>query len=310
MHLRRHSARFVGVRYPAARIRLGVVETVPIQMPDGSTVPVRLVSASGVHRHPVTPDMPRPVVVMVPGLGVPAEYYLYFARELAKRGFDVAIGELRGNGDSTPKPDATSSYGYHELVSVDFPAIFEVVRTRFPYSTPYLLGHSLGGQLAVMYAARIRGRLGGLILIASGTPYYRGYRGLVRPGMLVGTAAVSLTANLAGVWPGDRLGPAGFGRQSKVLVSDWARLARTGRFVPVGADIDYEERIARLKLPVLSITMSDDDLTPPSSARHLLEKLPHADITTWHEPGALGHNGWIQDPRSTVDRIEKWLRDR
>ncbi|WP_280412730.1 alpha/beta hydrolase family protein [Nocardia asiatica] len=285
------------------------MQTVPTQMPDGTTVPVRLVPAEGVHRHTVTPDAPRPVLVIVPGLGVPAGYYELFASALAARGFDVAIGEMRGNGDSRPKPSAASTFGYHELVSVDFPAIFEVVREQFPDSTPYLLGHSMGGQLGVMYAARIRGRLGGLILIASGTPYYRGYRGLSGPGMLVGTAAISLTANLAGFWPGDRV-TMGFGRQSKVLISDWARLARTGRFVPVGADIDYEERIARLRLPVLSITMTGDDLTPPSSAEHLLEKLPNAEVTRWRQPEPLGHNGWIRQYGSTVDQIEKWLRDR
>ncbi|MEV0295602.1 alpha/beta fold hydrolase [Nocardia sp. NPDC050710] len=286
------------------------METVPIQMPDGSTVPVRLLPATGAHRHPVTPDAPRPVVVMVPGLGVPGGYYELFARRLADRGFDVAIGELRGNGDSRPKPSATSTYGYHELVSVDFPAIFEVVRDRFPASTPYLLGHSMGGQFAVMYASRIRGRLGGLILIASGTPYFRGYRGVFGPGILFGTAAAAATANLAGFWPGDRITVGGFGRQSKVLISDWARLARTGRFTPVGADIDYEERITRLKLPVLSITVAGDELTPNGSAEHLLAKMPDAELTTWHQPERLGHNGWIQDPDSTIDRIEKWLRDR
>ena len=281
---------------------------VPIQMPDGSTVPVRLIPATGEHRHPVTPDAPRPVLVIVPGLGVPAAYYESFASGLAARGLDVAIGELRGNGDSRPKPSSASTYGYNELVSVDFPAIFEVVRDRFPRSTPYLVGHSMGGQLAVMYAARVRGRLGGLVLLASGTPYHRGYRGISGPGMLLGTTAVTLTANLAGVWPGDRIAM-GFGRQSKVLISDWARLARTGRFVPVGADIDYEERIARLKLPVLSITMTGDDLTPPGSAEHLLEKLPNADVTTWRQPEPLGHNGWIRHHTSTIDQIEKWLRD-
>ncbi|MGK8520900.1 alpha/beta hydrolase family protein [Nocardia asteroides] len=285
------------------------MRTVPIQMPDGTMVPVRLIPAGGAHRHPVTPDAPRPVLVIVPGLGVPGGYYELFADGLAARGFDVAIGELRGNGDSRPKPSSASTFGYHELVSIDFPAIFEVVREQFPDSTPYLLGHSMGGQLGVMYAARIRGRLGGLILIASGTPYYRGYRGLSGPGMLVGTAAISLTANLAGFWPGDRVSM-GFGRQSKVLISDWARLARTGRFVPVGADIDYEERIARLRLPVLSITMTGDDLTPPSSAEHLLEKLPNAEVTRWRQPEPLGHNGWIRQCGSTVDQIEKWLRDR
>ncbi|MEV6277465.1 alpha/beta fold hydrolase [Nocardia sp. NPDC051832] len=286
------------------------METVPIQVPDGSTIPVRLFPAQGAHKHPVTPDAPRPVVVLLPGLGVPGGYYEYFAGQLAGRGFDVAIGELRGNGDSMPKPSPSSSYGYHELVSVDFPAILEVVRTRFPSSTPYLLGHSMGGQFAVLYASRIRGRLGGLILVASGTPYHKGYPGVFGPGILFGTAAASLTANLAGFWPGDRITVGGFGRQSKVLISDWARLARTGRFRPVGADIDYEERIGRLKLPVLSITIAGDDLTPPGSAEHLLSKMPKAEVTEWHQPEKLGHNGWITDPASTLDRIEKWLRDR
>ncbi|MFE3192282.1 alpha/beta fold hydrolase [Nocardia sp. NPDC059240] len=281
------------------------METVPIQMPDGSTVTVRMIPAKGPHRHPITVDTPRPVVVIVPGLGVPGEFYSLFGKPLSDRGFDVALLEIRGN-DGRPKPAVSSSHGYQELVAVDFPAMFEAVRERFPDSTPYLLGHSMGGQLGVMYASRIRGRLGGLILVASGTPHHRGYTGLAA----LGSAALSLTANLAGFWPGDTITAGGFGRQSKVLIADWARLARTGRFQPAGADIDYEERIGRLKLPVLSITLTGDELTPQSSARQLLAKMPEADITRWHNPESLGHNGWISDPASTLDYVEKWLRDR
>jgi predicted alpha/beta hydrolase len=121
---------------------------------------------------------------------------------------------------------------------------------------------------------------------------------------------MSLTASVAGFWPGDRLGVAGFGRQSRPLISDWARLARSGRFEPAGADIDYEERLSRLKLPVLSITIEDDDMTPIASARHLMEKLPAADVTTWHLERPLGHNGWIRDNADTVGRVAAWLRDR
>ncbi|MFD7843567.1 alpha/beta fold hydrolase [Nocardia sp. NPDC059764] len=280
------------------------METVPIQLPDGTTIPVRLIPAKGSHRHPITADTPRPVVVIAPGLGVPGEYYSLFGMPLAARGFDVALLEIRGNGGGPAT--GPSVYGYQDLVAVDFPAMFEAVRLRFPDSTPYLLGHSMGGQLGAMYASRIRGRLGGLILIASGTPHFRGYSGLAA----VGSAALSLTANLAGFWPGDTVTAGGFGRQSKALIADWARLARTGRFEPAGADIDYEERIGRLKLPVLSITMTGDELTPRGSARQLLAKMPQADITTWHNPAPLGHNGWISDPGSTIDYVEKWLRDR
>ena len=142
-------------------------------MPDGTTSPVRLFPADDSVAHHPAPDAPRPVVVIVPGLGIPGGYYDVFADELTRRGFDAAVGELRGQGDSRPRPSGDSRYGYHELASVDFPAMFGVVRDRFPESTPYLLGHSMGGQLGVLYASRIRGRLGGLILVASGTPYYR-----------------------------------------------------------------------------------------------------------------------------------------
>ncbi|MCD2116262.1 MULTISPECIES: alpha/beta hydrolase family protein [Rhodococcus] len=285
------------------------METVPIQLPGGTTAPVRLFAGPD-HEHETRRDASRAVVVIVPGLGIPAGYYEPFAQAITEHGFDAAICELAGQGDSRPRPGPDSTYGYHEIVATHFPAVFEVVRERFPDSTPYLLGHSMGGQLGVLYAARIRGRLGGLILVTSGTPYYRQHVGIRGPGLWLGSTAMSLTAAVAGFWPGDRIDVAGFGRQSRVLISDWARLARTGRFEPAGANIDYEERVGRLTLPVLSITIEDDDLTPVASAQHLLEKLPSADVARWHNPRALGHNGWIRDNNDTVAKIVAWLRDR
>lgn len=276
------------------------METIPIQVPDGTTIPVRLFPGRE----------GAPVVVIFPGLGVPGGFYDPVAQALVDRGFNAAVGELRGQGDSRPRPGPDSGYGYQELASVDFPATFEVVRERFPASTPYLLGHSMGGQLGVMYAARARGRLGGLILVASGSPYHRGHGPVRGAGLLLGSAAMSVTANVAGFWPGDRLDVGGFGRQSRVLVSDWSRFARTGTIEPAGGDIDYEERIARLTLPVLSISVEDDDLAPKRTIANLVRKLPKADLTTWHQPEPLGHNGWIRKPDTTVDRIEQWLHDR
>ncbi|RVW01411.1 alpha/beta hydrolase family protein [Rhodococcus xishaensis] len=269
-------------------------------MPDGTTTPVRLFPG---------PES-APVVVIVPGLGIPAAFYDRFAKSLVEHGFCAATCELRGQGDSRPRPSASSTFGYQELVSVDLPAMFEVVRERFDESTPYLLGHSIGGQLGVMYAARIRGRLGGLILVASGSPYYRGFPGARSPGMLLGSTAISVTASAAAFWPGDRLDVGGFGPQSRVTISDWSRFARSGRIEPAGADIDYEDRIARLKLPVLSISIEGDDLAPRSSSTNLLSKLSGSDVTTWHQPEQLGHSGWIRTPDSTVERIATWIRDR
>ena len=276
------------------------MQTVPIQMPDGSTVPVTLFPSEG--------RDDAPVIVVLPGLGIPGGYYRLFAEALVARGFHAAIGDLRGQGDSKPKPSSSSRYGYQELVSVDFPAIFEVVREQFPAATPYLLGHSMGGQLGAMYAARIRGRLGGLILVASGSPYHRGFGTTRGVPLYFGAAAMAITSNIAGFWPGDRIGVGGFGRQSRVLIDDWSRFARTGSIEPAGADIDYEERMGRLTLPVLAVTIEGDDLAPKGSMENLTAKLANAHITTEHIDEPLGHNGWIRTPTAVADLVERWMQ--
>ncbi|RMI27651.1 alpha/beta hydrolase family protein [Nocardia stercoris] len=292
------------------------METVVVRVPDGSTVPVRLIPARGtdaaVDRRSgisVQQGAGRVVAVIVPGLGVPAIYYEGVARLLAQRGVDAAVLELRGNGDSRPLPGPGSAYGYHELAAVDLPAVLKIVRERFPGRTPILVGHSLGGQLSMLYAARVRHRIGGLVLIASGAPDPRGYGGIARPAMMIGPTVAALTAQVAGFWPGDRIAAGGFGRQSKVLIADWARFSRTGRFEPTGADIDYEERLTRLRLPVLSITIAGDELVPRRSAHKLLEKLPNATITRWHNPDRLGHNTWALEAQAVVERIMLWLNE-
>ena len=111
------------------------METVPIQLPDGTVTPIRLFPG---------PNDDAPVVVMLPGLGVPAGFYDPVAQALVEAGFNAAIGELRGQGDSKPRPSASSAFGYQELVSIDCPATFEVVRERFPASTPFLLAPRTG----------------------------------------------------------------------------------------------------------------------------------------------------------------------
>lgn len=282
------------------------METVATQMPDGTVLPVRLLAAKKTRAERSSPDVIEPVVVIMPGMGVGGRYYTVVAGALAERGFDVAVGELRGQGDCAPKPHSNSVFGYHDIAAVDIPAIIQAALERFPGRTPFLLGHSMGGQLSVLYAARA-GHLGGLILVGAGTPYYKGRSGVMSPGIVAGSAVMSLASRVAGYWP-DLVG--GFGRQSKVLIADWARLARTGRFVPTGADIDYETRIGQITTPVLSITLGDDDLSPPASVEHLAGKLVGSDVTRWNLPSPTGHNGWIRDPGLLADRVEKWIRDR
>ncbi|MGL4305737.1 MAG: alpha/beta hydrolase family protein [Mycobacteriaceae bacterium] len=266
-----------------------------IELPDGTITPIRLWPSRGEGK----------VLIIWPGLGVPARYYDGLAQEFNKHGINVAIGELRGQGDSYPKPSRSSSYGYHHLASQDYPAVTTLVRKEFGEAKPYLLCHSSGGQIAALYAARARANLAGLILVASGSPHYRG-RGESKSLLpWVGSKIMAATSTAVGYWPGDRVG--GFGRQSKVLIADWARLAHSGRFEPTDADMNYEERVASLKIPVLAISMGNDSLAPSASVDALADKFMQANVRRWHQKQELGHNGWIRNSTSTVDEIMSWI---
>jgi predicted alpha/beta hydrolase len=246
-----------------------------------------------------------PVAVVLPALGVPARVYRRFAAALNARALGVAVVDLRGTGDSVPRVDASARHGYHELATVDLPAILNALRRQAPASPLVIVGHSLGGQLAPMYAARFPEELAGLVFVAAGTPHFRAYRGLGGLTPLLGTSAVAGIARVRGYWPGDRLRFAG--RQSRVLVADWARLARTGRYRMSGADVDYERLMAQLDLPVLAISVGGDRLAPPTAVDALLGLLPRVRVTRHHHGGSSGHVGWLADSALIADLIAGWV---
>ncbi|WP_278313644.1 alpha/beta fold hydrolase [Lolliginicoccus levis] len=273
--------------------------TVPIQMPDSTVTPVR-VFAEGT---PVTGTS----FLIVPGLGLPAGYYDPLAEELNRHGFPAAITELRGQGASDPSPSSDSEYGYHDLVTVDVPSALEVLHEHAPEATPFLLGHSLGGQVSCLVGARAPHAIGGIVLVGAGSPYYKGFPGMKALGPLVGGHMMSLTAGIAGYWPGDRVNVAGFGRQSRVLIKDWSRFARTGRISPANADIDYEQALEEAELDVLAITVARDDIAPSTSVNNLVNKLRSSRMEHWYNARPQGHNGWIREPAPTVERIAQWI---
>src|SRR4051812_22269272 len=87
-----------------------------------------------VHAHPEPPqpeptDPAAPILVVWPPMGVPARYYRQLAAALRERGLGVVVADLRGTGESSPKPSRASRHGLAELVD-DVGAVLAHVRTR------------------------------------------------------------------------------------------------------------------------------------------------------------------------------------
>ncbi|GAA2391256.1 hypothetical protein Cme02nite_13770 [Catellatospora methionotrophica] len=261
----------------------------------------------GVQLHPAQ-DPAAPLIVVFPAMGVPAGYYTRFAHALNAAGFGVAVTDLRGTGTSAPPPSRASRYGYPELAD-DVDAVLDALAEHRAGRRTILLGHSLGGQVCVLHLAReaARGaghRVDGLVLIAVGLPYWRIYprRGL---GVLAMTQFVNAVSGLLQVWPGWGFG----GRQARGVIKDWAFTARRGAFP---AHLGATAGLAAVDLPVLAISVDDDQYTPPETTDHLVAALTGAKVRREHLTAAdaaapLDHFTWVKAGAALAPRIAAWL---
>ncbi|WBB70929.1 alpha/beta fold hydrolase [Micromonospora sp. WMMD812] len=250
------------------------------------------------------PDQPdAPVVVVWPAMGVRARYYRPLAAALRAAGMAVVVADLRGTGASTPAPSRRSRHGYAELAG-DVGAALEALKPRLDGRARLLLGHSLGGQAALLHLA-LRGgdAVDGLALVAVGLPYWRAYPGRRRFGVLPYTQGIAATTALLGVWPGWGFG----GRQARGVIRDWAYSARTGRF-PQLDEVDTEAAVRRVRTPVLAISVDDDQYTPHATMDHLCAKLVSAPVVreryTAADAGApLDHFTWVRAAGPLAGRV-------
>ncbi|CAM5230464.1 hypothetical protein GCM10010329_80190 [Streptomyces spiroverticillatus] len=174
-----------------------------------------------------------------------------------------------------------------------------------------LVGHSLGGQLALLSSASGLTGVQAVVLTAAGSVWWRGFGPVRGPLTLVGSQLLAAVATALGHWPGERLGFGG--TQSTAVMRDWARQGRTGRYTLRGSDTDYEAALAQLKLPVLAVDVENDSLAPPGAVTHLLQKIPAASVSRWHytedlaDGHQLDHFRWVRHSDAMSTYIADWI---
>lgn len=278
---------------------LPACEVLPARAADGAYAEVLLQLPTG---------SPHGVLYWVPALGVSARQYQPLAQALAEFGFAVAIHEWRGIGSSDRRAGRHANWGYRELLEDDLPAGLAAVMKRLPGVRCLLGGHSLGAQFAALYASRQPEQIAGLVLVASGSPYWRQFR----HGRLIwlGLAAAPWLARLCGYLPGRRMGFGG--NEARAVIDDWARTGRTGRYAAAGMPDDFEPRLARLTQPLLALRFADDWMAPEASLSWLLGKMPHTRseqqlITSRDMDGRpADHFRWMKTPQPVAGRIAAW----
>ncbi|MCV7225253.1 alpha/beta fold hydrolase [Mycolicibacterium komossense] len=244
------------------------------------------------------------VVVIVPAMGAAARSYRRFAEALRDTGRDVAVMDLRGTGESTPSPGRESDYDYADLTE-DVDAVLTALREEArPGSRTLLLGHSLGGLAAIAHVARTGGQyVDGLVLVASGIPYWRDYGSRAWSAHLL-RMYVLATVAIVGYWNGIGFG----GPQSAGVMRDWAHTSRTGELPP---HLGVVESIGEVRVPILVLTVDGDKHTPPPVVDRLVSLLKSAPIGRKHitsdEAGtALDHFRWLKAPDVIAQAVGRW----
>lgn len=265
---------------------------------------------------PVDPDQKldqfQPIILCLPAMGVPARKYLPLAQSLNNNGFISAIFELRGIESSSVRASRRSNFGYNQILSIDLPEAIRFIRLHYPENPLYLLGHSLGGQLALLYMSINPHEISGLIGIATGSPYFKGWHFPYNIGIYFLSKFMPLIAFFMGYFPGRKLRFGG--RESHQLAKDWAHSVRTGRYVAAGHQDDLEDNIRQLTKKALFITLDNDFLAPPASSRNMGDKLVKGQVNYLHldksdyEKDWLGHFNWMYEPEPISQKIKDWLQ--
>ncbi len=255
-------------------------------------------------------DPSAPVLICMPAMGTRAAYYTPLADAVVQAGFQVVVGELRGQGTSSVRVQRGVRYGYHEMVTYDYPALFRAVADAFPHAPRYLLGHSLGGQVGMLYLSQEPHMAKGVVLVGAPSCHYRGWPFPVSLGMLAGVHVAVAVSSVVGYYPGRRIGM--LGDNSAGTMYDFAAQVRTGRYQVPSSDVDFEALLAKVDLPVLAVTVQGDRMAPSGGTRGLCDKLKSARVIHWDlvlDGGARGnpHYGWVRESSGLVERVRTFV---
>ncbi|MBR7891692.1 alpha/beta hydrolase [Burkholderia multivorans] len=249
---------------------------------------------------------PRATVALLHGLAEHAGRYAPLAARLNAAGIALLAIDLRGHGRSPGKRAWVARFD--EYLDDADALVAEAARASTPL---FLMGHSMGGAIAALYAierAPARGRtLAGLVLSSPA----------LAPGRDVPRWMLALSRVISRVWPtfpAIRIDAALLSRDADVVAANRADPLVHHGPVPArtGAEIlDAMARIERgrdtLRVPVLVYHGTADKLTEPDGSRTFGARVGSADRTlTLYEGGFHETMNDIERER-VIDALIGWI---
>jgi len=224
-------------------------------------------------RHYEPESAPSASIVVGGAMGVRQSFYEAFARWLARQGLAVWTFDYRGSGDSL---NGASLRGVQaDLLdwARDYEAVIDAAKAALPAQPLFLLGHSLGAQLPGFLQRP--DQVDGLVSIAAGSGYWRENAPKLRRSVLYfWFVLVPLATRIWGYFPGRRLRKVGDLPRGVIL--QWRKWCLNPRY-SVGAEGEAAaQSYARVRFPLLALSMTDDELMTLAGTRSLVSFYPYA----------------------------------
>jgi acylglycerol lipase len=249
------------------------------------------------------PGPPRALVVVVHGAGEHSGRYEHVAAALVSAGYGVSALDHRGHGRSEGTRALIERVD-HAVADVD--QLVGLALDANPGAQVFVLGHSMGGLIALRYALAHQDRLAGLILSGTLAAIEDVPAALRMLGRLLSTLAPAtpLIAIDPELVSRDPAVVAAY--RSDPLVHHGKLPARTAAEIA-----DAVERLAStvgdIHLPTLVLYGTADGLCPPAGSVMLGERIGSSDITVKAYDG-LFHEILNEPERAAVlDDVLAWL---
>ena len=253
----------------------------------------------------------RGTVVMAHAMFARQSAFRWLAPMFRDRGWRVVSFDFRGHGKSP-----ATSYGYDDFVVSDLPAVIGCVRERAEGKPVVLVGHSLGGHVALAAQGCGLVKLDAIVLVAANV-WIRDFEPNGTVWALKRTILEGFlgTARRVGRFPARAL-RMGSDDESVGYVEDLARFGLEGRWGSRDRTRDYRAALGEVDVPLYSIASAGDRINArPVCVERMVARCRgklHIDCVTRSDDGSRppGHGALLttERARSAFERAEAFLR--
>ena len=244
-----------------------------------------------------------PALILLHGGSAHAHWWDHIAPALARTHRVLAL-DLRGHGESAwARPPA------YEIA--DYVADLEGVITALELNTPVLMGHSLGGFVALRYATTATTSCGACVIVDIGSRLRSS-----RTMRLLRSLPPPVYSTAADVYTRFRLLPAETRATPELLrhiALQSVRPDHTGRFhlksdraVMTRQPCDLEPQLTRIVCPILFIRGQHSGTLSAERLAHLVQVCPQA---AGVEIPQAGHHVFLDQPVAFLDTVTTFLHE-